>query len=184
MCEDPDSYGILTSPRLSATRRRGRIGGWEPPDWCKKCATALIQCDSIIRRGTVAHRSFHGFAAMGHLPAPSACLSGQAYSLFDACQAVQEEALGPRHPNLLTSPQSTLKKPTPTKVLIRFYPTSQGKLAEADRLFVRAIEAGEKSLGPDHLKLALWLHNRAKLLLSQVRAVLHLRKCCRVYKCR
>eukprot|EP00903_Cladosiphon_okamuranus_P018131 g16686.t1 len=43
----------------------------------------------------------------------------------------------------------------------------QGKYAEADRLYLRAIEIGEKTLGPDHPNLATRLNNRAVLLKSQ-----------------
>ncbi|CAN0367579.1 unnamed protein product, partial [Ectocarpus sp. 8 AP-2014] len=38
---------------------------------------------------------------------------------------------------------------------------------EADRLSLRAIEIGEKTLGPDHPALATRLNNRAGLLESQ-----------------
>ena len=47
----------------------------------------------------------------------------------------------------------------------------QGKYDEADPLYLRAIEIGEKTLGPDHPDLATRLNNRARLLESQVRAV-------------
>ena len=45
----------------------------------------------------------------------------------------------------------------------------QGKYAEADPLYLRAIEIGEKTLGPDHPELATRLNNRAGLLAAQVR---------------
>ena len=58
------------------------------------------------------------------------------------------------------------------------HPTSlQGKYAEADRLYLRAIEIGEKTLGPDHPDLAKRLNNRAGLLGEQVRAVRKFVKC-------
>eukprot|EP00752_Nemacystus_decipiens_P010455 g9314.t1 len=46
----------------------------------------------------------------------------------------------------------------------------QGKVEEADRLYLRAIEIGEKTLGPDHPDypdLATWLNKRAELLQGQ-----------------
>ncbi|CAN0281775.1 unnamed protein product, partial [Ectocarpus fasciculatus] len=43
----------------------------------------------------------------------------------------------------------------------------QGKYEEAHPLYLRAIEIGEKTLGPDHPDLAVWLNNRAELLRSQ-----------------
>ncbi|CAN0453882.1 unnamed protein product, partial [Ectocarpus fasciculatus] len=43
----------------------------------------------------------------------------------------------------------------------------QGKYDEADPLYLRAIEIGEKTLGPDHPGLATWLNNRAELLRVQ-----------------
>ena len=49
--------------------------------------------------------------------------------------------------------------------------TLQGKYAEADFLYKRATEIWEKALGPDDLKMAAVLNNRAVLLKSQVRAV-------------
>ena len=50
-------------------------------------------------------------------------------------------------------------------------PVFQGKFDEADPLYLRAIEIGEKTLGPDHPDLATLLNNRARLLQQQVRAV-------------
>ena len=47
---------------------------------------------------------------------------------------------------------------------------TQGKFEEADSLYLRAIEIGEKTLGPDHPDLATRLNNRAGLLRKQVRA--------------
>ncbi|CAM9531172.1 unnamed protein product, partial [Ectocarpus sp. 12 AP-2014] len=41
---------------------------------------------------------------------------------------------------------------------------TQGKYWEADPLYLRAIEIGEKALGPDHPDLGTWLNNRAVLL--------------------
>lgn len=46
---------------------------------------------------------------------------------------------------------------------------AQGRYDEADPLYLRAIEIGERTLGPDHPDLAKWLNNRAGLLESQVR---------------
>lgn len=46
---------------------------------------------------------------------------------------------------------------------------SQGKLDEADPLYLRSIEIQEKTLGPDHPELAFSLNNRAGLLQAQVR---------------
>ncbi|CAN0333504.1 unnamed protein product, partial [Ectocarpus sp. 12 AP-2014] len=43
----------------------------------------------------------------------------------------------------------------------------QGKYSEADPLYLRAIEIGEKTLGPDHPALATRLNNRAELLSAQ-----------------
>lgn len=45
----------------------------------------------------------------------------------------------------------------------------QGKYDEADRMYVRAIEAGERLLGPDHPKVATRVGTRAVLLHQQVR---------------
>ena len=47
---------------------------------------------------------------------------------------------------------------------------SYGKYDKADPLYLRAIEIGEKTLGPDHPDLATRLNNRAELLRAQVRA--------------
>ncbi|CAN0356259.1 unnamed protein product, partial [Ectocarpus fasciculatus] len=45
----------------------------------------------------------------------------------------------------------------------------QGKYQEADPLYLRAIEIGERTLGADHPDLATRLNNRAGLLEKQVR---------------
>lgn len=52
----------------------------------------------------------------------------------------------------------------------RFSVIIQGKYAEADPMYVRAIDIGERTLGPDHPNLAVWLGNWASLLEKQVRA--------------
>ena len=39
----------------------------------------------------------------------------------------------------------------------------QGKLAEAEPLYQRSLAIGEKTLGPDHPKVATWLNNLAAL---------------------
>ncbi|CAN0601310.1 unnamed protein product, partial [Ectocarpus sp. 12 AP-2014] len=47
---------------------------------------------------------------------------------------------------------------------------TQGKYDEADPLYLRAIEIGEKTLGPDHPDLATRLNNRARTFPSYSRA--------------
>lgn len=44
----------------------------------------------------------------------------------------------------------------------------QGEYEEADLHYTRAIEIGERILGPQNLDLAGWLNNRAVLLEKQV----------------
>ncbi|CAN0537430.1 unnamed protein product, partial [Ectocarpus sp. 8 AP-2014] len=39
----------------------------------------------------------------------------------------------------------------------------QGNFTEADPLYLRAIEIGEQTLGPDHPALATCLNNRARV---------------------
>lgn len=56
-----------------------------------------------------------------------------------------------------------------TTVLPPFPVVHQGKYAEADPLCLRAIEIGERTLGPDHPNFAVWLGNRTSLLKKQVR---------------
>lgn len=46
--------------------------------------------------------------------------------------------------------------------------SGQGEHEEADRLYVRAIEAHETVLGPDYPDVATMLDNRAGLLQQQV----------------
>lgn len=48
----------------------------------------------------------------------------------------------------------------------------QGRYGEADPLYVRAIEIGERALGRDHPDVATGLANRAGLLMAQVGVVL------------
>ncbi|CAN0551016.1 unnamed protein product, partial [Ectocarpus sp. 12 AP-2014] len=43
----------------------------------------------------------------------------------------------------------------------------QGKHTDADPLYLRSIEIGERTLGPDHPDLATVLSNRARCLLEQ-----------------
>lgn len=50
-------------------------------------------------------------------------------------------------------------------------PAFQGKFTKADPLFCRAVEIGEKALGPDNPALTTSLSNRAWSLEMQVRAV-------------
>lgn len=48
--------------------------------------------------------------------------------------------------------------------------THQGKCAEADSLYLRAIEIWEMTFGPEHLNVASALNKRAELLETQVRS--------------
>ena len=104
------------------------------------------------------------------------------YATFDRCQAVQEKALRLQHPIFAITPKATGRDCwTFVAVQLAFTRANhgltwlpsmfRGKYAEADPLFIRAIEIGEKSLGPDHPDLALWLSIRAWGLMSQVREV-------------
>lgn len=54
----------------------------------------------------------------------------------------------------------------------------QGKDSEADSLYLRAIEVGEKTWGPNHVQLAAMLNNRAIFLTKQVRADRDYQKLC------
>lgn len=45
----------------------------------------------------------------------------------------------------------------------------QGKYTEAESLYVRALNIGERTLGSDHPEFARWLVNRASSLEKQVR---------------
>lgn len=58
-----------------------------------------------------------------------------------------------------------------TTPLLCFPVTHQGKYAEADPLYLRAIEMLEKGLGPEHPNVGSALTNRAALLAAQVRAI-------------
>lgn len=51
---------------------------------------------------------------------------------------------------------------------------TQGKYEDAGLLYLRAIEIGEKTLGPDHPDLAARLNNRASFLAEQVSAIFFL----------
>lgn len=48
---------------------------------------------------------------------------------------------------------------------------SQGKYAEADRLYEKCLEIREKVLGPEHPRFAATRNYRAGLMQNQVRAV-------------
>lgn len=103
--------------------------------------------------------------------------------LFDGCQAVQEKALSrPAASNVFSQrPQQldvvdglgssavsfTSADQSPTRLPSIF----QGKDAEADSLFERAIGIGDTALGPDHPNLVMWLNNRAFVLMKQVRGI-------------
>lgn len=47
---------------------------------------------------------------------------------------------------------------------------AQGKYDEADKLYVRAIDIGEKVYGRCHSTLSKWFNNRAVLIAEQVNA--------------
>lgn len=59
-----------------------------------------------------------------------------------------------------------------TTLLKRFHPSLQGKYDEAEPLYTRAIVAGEKTLGPGHPEIAVWMNDKAIVLECQVRFVL------------
>lgn len=53
--------------------------------------------------------------------------------------------------------------------MLLWFPHRQGKYAEADALYVRAIESREALNGPDDPDIATLLGNRAEVLENQVR---------------
>lgn len=64
----------------------------------------------------------------------------------------------------------TRTPPSPPSLTLAYRWPSQGNYTEADSVFLRAIDIGEKKLGDHHPSLAMWLNNRAELLQQQVRA--------------
>lgn len=113
----------------------------------------------------------------------------EAEPLLERSQTIREKALGPEHPDVAQSfnNRATLLESQVGSIRI-FLEVSQGrhcsiisswwtadntpllaaqgKYSEADLLYLRAIEIGEKALGPDHPDLATWLSNRALVLLK------------------
>lgn len=95
--------------------------------------------------------------------------------------AIRENALDPYHPDVAimldnrarlliycsSAVNFALLDDTRVALFFRF----QGNFADADQMYLRAIEIEEKALGPDHPNLAKRLNNRAELLKLQVRAV-------------
>ena len=67
--------------------------------------------------------------------------------------AIFEKALGPEHPRVANS----------LNILALLY-AAQGKYAEAEPLYQRALAIAEKALGPEHPDVALTLENYAGLL--------------------
>ncbi|CAN0535993.1 unnamed protein product, partial [Laminaria digitata] len=106
----------------------------------------------------------------------------EAEPLYARCQAIKEKALGPEHPSLATTlnnlvehlflrisrldhipsflcnSRESLRGPDHPDVALSL--NNRGKYAEADSLYLRAIEIGEKTLSPDHPDLATRLNNR------------------------
>lgn len=60
---------------------------------------------------------------------------------------------------------------TVATLFVVFFLSFEGKYNEADSLYLRAIEIGERTLPPDHADLAVRFNNRAGLLKAQVRVV-------------
>ncbi|CAB1106625.1 unnamed protein product [Ectocarpus sp. CCAP 1310/34] len=95
----------------------------------------------------------------------------EAEPLYERSQAIREKSVGPEHPDVAQSLDNraagffhhTRMAFSNVTWTVRF----RGKYAEADPLYLRAIEIGEKMLGPDHPDLATRLNNRAWLLHSQ-----------------
>ncbi|CAN0390435.1 unnamed protein product, partial [Laminaria digitata] len=92
----------------------------------------------------------------------------EAEPLYARCQAIEEKALGPEHPSLATTLNNRAgllgsqvrAARNSGKILLL---AMQCKFEEADPLCLRAIEIGEKTLGPDHPSLATRLNNRGWL---------------------
>lgn len=59
----------------------------------------------------------------------------------------------------------------------RMTPPAQGKIAEADPLYARAVEIQENHLGPDHPHLGQNLVQRAIILQAQVRKAVSEGRC-------
>lgn len=99
--------------------------------------------------------------------------------LYPRSRAIREKLLGPGPPDVAQSlnhragPLSVCPSPPSFTCLEDIYVALlffQGKRDEADPLYARAIAIGEKVSGPNPPGLAVWLHNRAVLLKSQVGA--------------
>eukprot|EP00752_Nemacystus_decipiens_P007809 g6974.t1 len=80
----------------------------------------------------------------------------EAEPLYERCQAIEEKALGPEHPDLAITLNNRAQ-------LLE----SQGKYSDAGPLYERCQAIQEKALGPEHPSLAITLNNRAQLLESQ-----------------
>lgn len=68
---------------------------------------------------------------------------------------------------LLSGCSSAVGLEASTSILTSVPVIFQGKYAEADSLHLRAIDIGERTLGPNHPDFALWLVNRASVLEKQ-----------------
>ena len=98
----------------------------------------------------------------------------EAETLHEWPQSTPKKVLRPCYPALATVLHVVLRSvpKSPWFHLFRAFALPiQGKYEEADSLHLRAIDIGEKKLGPDHPNLATWLNNRAGLLENQVRAI-------------
>ncbi|CBN79677.1 NB-ARC and TPR repeat-containing protein [Ectocarpus siliculosus] len=80
----------------------------------------------------------------------------EAEELYDRCQAINEEALGPEHPSVATTLHGR------AGLMVK-----QGKLAEAEALYDRCQAIEEKVLDPEHPSVATTLHGRAGLMVEQ-----------------
>ena len=80
----------------------------------------------------------------------------EAEKLYQRALSIQEQLLGPEHPNVATSLNG----------LANLY-YEQGKYAEAESLYQRTLLIREQQLGPDHLDVAMSLNGLANLYVYQ-----------------
>ena len=93
------------------------------------------------------------------LPIATATLAALGLALtLDAALGIHEKTLGPEHPSVGTSLNN----------LAGLY-QSQGRSAEAEPLYQRALRTHEKALGPEHPSVGTSLNNLAGLYQSQGR---------------
>ncbi len=123
---------------------------------CERCLSHALMCAELIAQQQFAFLEAVRLLAQTGLYLQERAHYAQAARLFQHALAMQEQLLGPEHPDVATS----LNR-------LAFIDYLQGRYVLAESLFLRALSIQRKVLGPRHPDVATTLNNLGVLFRAQ-----------------